>query len=157
MSGVEQEDLVEEEDCYASLFNGLVYYKFSEFQRRVCRVLKVGRINNVNREPIIKGRVLGCATNKFLSFVADTGTPVAITPHSVAERNKLKFVPADEDKPSYAGVTDMRLSVVGQTTIYIDFMTMKTTKKLRAIVVADEGSEALVDMEALILWGVIQE
>ena len=86
--------------------------------------------------------------------MADTGTPLSIIPHSVAERNKLKVVPADKDEPLYAGVTGMRLSVVGQTTMYINFMTMKTTKKLRAIVVADEGSEALVDMEALILWGI---
>ena len=96
--------------------------------------MKLGHINNVNREPIMKGRVLGCSTNKFINFVADTGSPVAIIPHSVAERNKLKVVPADKDEPSYEGVTDMRLSVVGQTTMYINFKTMKTTRKLRAIV-----------------------
>ena len=31
----------------------------------------------------------------------------------------------------------MRLSVVEQATMYINFKTMKTTKKVRAIVVAD--------------------
>ena len=38
---VEQEDLEEEEECYmgvSSLFEGLVYIKLSEFQRRVRRV-----------------------------------------------------------------------------------------------------------------------
>ena len=76
-------------------------------------------MNNVNREPIMKGRILGCSTNKFVNFVADTGSPVlAIVPHSMAERNKLEVVPADKDEPSYEGVTGMRLSVVGQTTMY---------------------------------------
>ena len=98
---VEQEELEGEEDCYmgvAALFGGLVYSKLSEFQRRVCRVLKGGRINNVNREPIMKGKALGCSTN---NFVVDTGSPVVIMPLSVAERNRLEVIPADKDEPSY--------------------------------------------------------
>ena len=31
--------------------------------------------------------------------------------HTMAIRNKLKIIPTDEDKPSYAGVTSMKLSV----------------------------------------------
>ena len=85
---------------------------------RVNRVLKVGHINNVVREPIMKGRVLGCATNKYIKFVADTGSPVVIVPHSMAVSNKLEILPTDKDKPSYAGVTGMKLSLVGQCTMY---------------------------------------
>ena len=57
--------------------------------------------------------LLGCATNKYIKFVADTGSPVSIVPHSVVIRNKLKILPTDEDEPSYAGVSGMKLSVVG--------------------------------------------
>ena len=46
------------------MFEGMEYNELSHFQRRVNRVLKVGRINNVVREPVMKGRILGCATNK---------------------------------------------------------------------------------------------
>ena len=110
----------------------------------VNRVLKVGRINNLVREPVMKGRILGCATNKYLKFVADTGSPVAIVPRSVAIRNKLKILPADDDEPSYAGMSGMKLSVVGQCHMLICFKEMKTTKDVRAIVVADEGGEILI-------------
>ena len=72
-----------------------------------------------------------------MNFMADTGTSLSIIPHSVAERNKLKVVPADKDEPLYTGVTGMRLNVVGQTTMYINFKTMKTTKKLRAMYISD--------------------
>ena len=34
---------------------------------------------------------------------------------------------------------------------------MQPTKKVRAIVVADEGGEVLIDMETLIQWGIIPE
>ena len=81
--------------------------------------------------------MLRCATNKYMNFIADTGSPVAIVPHSVAVKNKLEILPTNKDEPSYVGVTGMRVSVVGQTTMYINFKTMKTTKKVRAIVVAD--------------------
>ena len=133
------------------------YNELSHFQRRVNRVLKVGRINNVVREPVMKGRILGCATNKYIKFVANTGSPVAIVPRSVAIRNKFKILPADEDKPSYAGVSGMKLSVVGQCHMYICFKEMKTTKDVMAIVVAEEGGEILIGMETLITWDIIPE
>ena len=41
--------------------------------------------------------------------------------------------------------------------MYICFKEMKTTKNVRAIVVADEGGEILIDMETLISWGIIPE
>ena len=75
-----------------------------------------------------------------------------IVPHSLAARNKLEIFPPDKDEPSYAGVMGMKLSVVGQCP-----KTMKTTKIVRAIVVADEGEEVLIDMETLIQWGIIPE
>ena len=62
----------------------------------------------------MKGRFLGCATNKYIRFVADTETPVAIVPHSIAVRNKLKILPPDEDKPSYTGVTGMKTFLSGK-------------------------------------------
>ena len=63
----------------------------------------------------MKGRILGDSCNKFLNFIAGTGTSVAIIPQSLAERNKLKIVPVDPDEPEYEGITGMRLTVVGQT------------------------------------------
>ena len=105
----------------------------------------------------MKGRILGCATNKYIKFIADTGSPVAIVPHSVVVKNKLEILSTDKDEPSYAGVTGRKLSKVGQTTMNINFKTMKTTKKVRAIVVADDGGEVLIDMETLVQWGIIPE
>ena len=92
----------------------------------------------------MKGRILGCSTNKFNWFVDDTEMPVATVPHSVTEKNKLQVLPTDEDELSYAGVTGMKLSLMGQCTMYINFKTIKTTKKVSAIVVADEGGEVLI-------------
>ena len=100
----------EEEDFsmdIVALFDGLDYGR-SAFQERVHRILKVGRINNVKRDPTMKGRILGSSCNKPLNFVADTGTPVAIIPMSLYQRNKLEVVPTDRDEPEYKGVTGMK-------------------------------------------------
>ena len=107
--------------------DGVEYSKLSYLQRRINRGLKVGPINNAVREPVMKGRILCCATNKYIRFVADTGSPVAIVPCSLAVRNKLKIIPTDEDEPSYAGVTSMKLSMMGQCHMYISFKEMKPT------------------------------
>ena len=61
MKVVKQEDGEDEEDCYAGiadLFDGVVYSKLSAFQRRVNRVLKVGRLaaSTVHIEPKTGGR-----------------------------------------------------------------------------------------------------
>ena len=90
----------------------------SAFQERVRRILKIGRINTVRSDPNMKGRILGDSCNKFLNFIADTGTSVAIIPWSLAERNKLQIVPADPDEPEYNGVEGMRLTVFGQTEMF---------------------------------------
>ena len=91
------------------------------------------------RDPVMKGSILGSSTNKYIRFIADTGSPVAIVPKSVAIRNKLKILPSDPDEPKYVGVSGTRLSMVGQCQMYICFKEMKTTKEVRAFVVADEG------------------
>ena len=82
--------------------------------------------------------------------MADTGSPVAIVPRSVAIKNKLKILPADEDEPSYAGVSGMKLSMVGQYHMFICFKERKTTKDVRPIVVAEEGGEILIGIKTLI-------
>ena len=69
------------------LFNGLKYSKLSHFQRKVRKVLKVCRVSSRARDPIMK----------YIRFVADTGSPVAILLRSVAIRNKLKILPSDSD------------------------------------------------------------
>ena len=51
----------------------------------------------------------------------------------------------------------MKLSVVGQCHMFIYFKEMKTTKEVRAIMVADEGGEILIGLETLIAWGIIPE
>ena len=71
------------------LVNGLEYSNLSHFQRRVQKVLKVCRVSNGARDPVMRGRILGCSTNKYIHFLADTGSPVATAPRSVAIRNKL--------------------------------------------------------------------
>ena len=44
----------------SDLFEWLEYNKLSHFQRRAQKVLKVCRVSNGVREPIKKGRTLGC-------------------------------------------------------------------------------------------------
>ena len=115
------------------------------------------RVSNGARDPVMRGRILGCSTNKYICFVADTGSPVAIVPRSVAIRNKLKILPSDPDEPNNAGVSGTKLSVVGQCHMYICFKEMKTTKEVRALVVADEVGEILIGLETLIQWGIIPD
>ena len=100
----------------------------SEFQLRVRRILRVGPIQNVNRNPHMYGRTTESSTNKYIKFVADSGAPVAFIPQSIAERNKLEIFPADPDEASYEAATGPRMSVIGQTHMFIKFKTMKTTK-----------------------------
>ena len=70
-----------------ALFQGLEYCR-PTFQKRVRSILKVGWINNVRRNPTMKGIILGNSCNKYLNFIADTGTLVAINPGSLAVRDK---------------------------------------------------------------------
>ena len=76
-------------------------------------------------------------------------------PMTLAEKNKLEVVPTDNDELEYEGVMGMKLSLVGQTEIFVCFRTMKPTKVLRAIVCADKGDEILVDLKMLVDWNII--
>ena len=96
-------------------------------------------------------------TNKYIRFCADSGTPAAFIPRSVAERNKLEIFPPDPDEASYESASGHPLTVVGQTSMFIKFKTMKKTKTLRALVVAEEGEEVLVDLETLVNWGILPD
>ena len=58
--------------------------KPSNFQHRVRHILRVGRIQNMGRDPTMYGRILGSSTNKFIRFCADSGTPAAFIPRNVA-------------------------------------------------------------------------
>merc|ERR1711888_246939 len=119
--------------------------------------LRVGRIKNMARDPTMYGRILGSSTNKFIRFCADSGTPAAFIPRSVAERNKLEIIPPDPDEASYASASGHSLTVIGQTSMYVKFKSIKNTRELRALVVAEEGEEVLVDLETLVDWGIIPD
>ena len=86
-------------DGISALFDGLSYNKMSHFQRKVHKVMKVFRIHGGQRDPLMKGRILGSSTNKYLNFIADTGSPIAIIPKGVAVKNNLSIMPTDEDEP----------------------------------------------------------
>ena len=144
-------------DGISALFDGLSYNKMSHFQRKVHKVMKVFRIHGGQRDPLMKGRILGSSTNKYLNFIADTGSPIAIIPKGVAVKNKLSIMPTDEDEPSYAGVNNGRLTVVGQCHMFIHFKDMKSTKQVRAIVCADDGDEVIIGLQTLVEWGIIPE
>ena len=87
--------------------------------------------------------------------MADTGSPVALIPRSVATRNKLKIFPADIDEASYAGESGTKLTVLGQCQMLINFRQHKTIKELRALVIAEEGDEVLVGLDTLVNWGIV--
>ena len=109
----------------------------SKYQHRVRHIMRVGRIQNMSRNPYMYGRITGSSTNKYIRFCADSGTPVSFIPRSVAERNKLEIFPPDPDEASYGSATGHQLTVIGQTSMFIKFKRRKTTKTLRALVVAD--------------------
>ena len=46
----------------SDLFEGLEYGRLSYFQRKVRKVIKVCRINNGLRDPIMHGRIMGCSS-----------------------------------------------------------------------------------------------
>ena len=96
----------------SELFAGLEYGKESQFQKRLREVKKVNRVTNGDKCPNMSGRILWSSTNKYLNFVADTGSPVALIPRSVVTRNKLKIFPADTDEASYAGASGTKLTVL---------------------------------------------
>ena len=137
------------------LFAGLKYGKQSEFEKKIKDVKKVFRVQNGNGSPNMKGRILGSSTNKFINFVADTGSPVAFISRAVAIRNKLKILPVDDDEETYAGASGTPLTVLGQCQMFINFRQHKTIKELRALVIAEDGGEVLVGLDTLIDWGII--
>ena len=137
-------------DGVMELFAGLQYGKTSEFEKKVQGVKKVFRVTNGDRSPNMDGRILGSSTNKYINFVADTGSPTGFIPRSVAIRNKLKIFPVDEDGDSYAGASGTKLTVIGQCQMFINFKQHKTIKELRALVIAEEGGEVLVGLADLV-------
>ena len=55
------------------------------------------------------------------------------------------------------GASGTRLTVVGQCLMFVCFRQQKTTKELRALVIAEEGNEVLVGLETLVDWGIVPE
>ena len=98
-------------DGLQELFAGLAYGKVSLFQQKVREVRRICRVSSGDRSPNMRGRILGSATNKYLNFVADTGSPIALIPRSVAIRNKLDICPPDLDEVSYAGASGSLVNV----------------------------------------------
>ena len=137
-------------DGLHELFAGLAYGKVSTFQQRIREVRKVYRVSGGGRSPNMSGRILGSATNKYLSFIADTGSPIALVPRSVAIRNKLDIYPPDLDENSYAGASGTKLTVIGQCHMFVNFKQQKKTKELTALVIAEEGNEIIVGLDTLI-------
>ena len=110
------------------LFAGLEYGKQSQFEKKMQVVKKVYRVTSGSRDPIMSGRILGCSTNKYIHFIADTGSPVALIPRSVVTRNKLEIFPTDPDEASYAGASGTRLTVLGQCQMFVNFRQQKKWK-----------------------------
>ena len=130
--------------------------KQSQFEKKLQEVKRVCRVTNGDINPNMSGRILGSSTNKYIHFVADTGSPVGLIPRSVATRNKLKIFPADPDEASYAGASGTKLTVLGQCQMFINFRQHKTIWELRALVIAEEGDEVLVGLDTLVNWGIVQ-
>ena len=104
----------------------------------------MNRVTNGDKCPNMSGRILGSSTNKYLNFVADTGSSVGLILRSVATRNKLKIFPADIDEASYAGASGKKVTVLGQCQMFINF---------RQHVIAKEGDEVLVGLDTLVNCG----
>ena len=134
-------------DGLQELFAGLAYGKVSLFQQKVREVRRICRVSSGDRSPNMRGRILGSATNKYLNFVAETGSPIALIPRSVAIRNKLDIYPPDLDEVSYAGASGTKLTVIGQCHMFVNFKEHKKIKELRALVIAEEGDEILVGLD----------
>ena len=103
------------------------------------------------------GRIIGFCSNKNEKFVADTGTSVMIIPRSVAVRNRVEWFPADEDEPSYEGVTGTGLTVIGQADFWVKFKSLREAKRVKALVCEEQGDEILVDLDSLIQWSIVHK
>ena len=101
------------------------------------------------------GKILGDSSNRNTRFIADTGTPVAIIPKHVAEKNKVSWDPVDPDEPSYEGVSGSGLTILGQTSFFVNFQTLREAKLVSALVIEEYGSEILVDLDSLIQWSIV--
>ena len=107
------------------------------------RRIKVNRIAEKASDPSMVGKILGYSGNKNIRFIADTGTPVAILPKNLALKNRVNWEPVDLDEPSYEGVSGSGLTVLGQTSFYVNFQTLREAKLGSALVIEEEGSVSL--------------
>ena len=57
----------------------------------------------------MKGRVLGKSTNKYETWVVDSGTAVLIIQINFAERKAIEWRPLNPDELNYSGVTGTEL------------------------------------------------
>ena len=51
--------------------------------------------------------------------------PSSNVPRSLTKKNRLQILPTDPDEPEYKGVTALKLTVVGQTEMFIKFKTIR--------------------------------
>ena len=126
----------------------------SAFDARVRRI-KVNRIAEQAADPSMVGKILGFNGNKNIRFIADTGTPVAIIPKNLALQNRVNWEPVDPDEPSYEGVSGSGLTVLGQASFFVNFQILREAKKVSALVIEEQGSEILIDLDSLINWSIV--
>ena len=69
----------------------------------------------------MRGRILGLSSNMVESFIADTGTSLAIISRVVTEKNRVQWSLVDGDEPDYEGVTEMQLTAISQTEFFVKF------------------------------------
>ena len=111
--------------------------------RRIERIkrVRIFRLKKNKASPDMKGRVLGKSTNKYETWVADSGTSVSIIPINIAnKRNGISWRTLDPDEPNYSGITGNQLSILGQTNIMVKFSTIKKAQEISALVCKEEAS-----------------
>ena len=82
--------------------------------RRIERIKRV-RIFRLKKNKISPD--MSKSTNKYETWVADSGTSVSIILINIAKRNGIKLRPLNPDELNYSGVTGTELTILGQTNI----------------------------------------
>ena len=63
--------------------------------------------------------------------------------------NGIKWRPLDPDEPNFSGITGTKLTILGQTNIWVKFNTLKKAQEILALVCKEESEESLVDLDSI--------
>ena len=85
------------------------------------------------------------------------GTSVIIIPVNIARRNGIVWAQVHDDEPSYAGVTGIKVDVMGQANVWAVFDNIKGGHNIQVLETRQEPEEILIDLGALIDLSIVPQ